>query len=334
MSFVARVLVAIALVSLTWLAWLLRNVLLLAFGAVLLGVVVGAFASQMERTGLGWRASVIVTVLAALGLVLGVGWMVGDAVTSQIEALRESFGGAIDALRRWLASQPFGARVLRLWDSSFGDGMPAGRLANMATVTISVFLDALLVTMAAVYLAAERDLYLRGVERLAPPARREVLRGGLDAAGGALVGWLKGQALSMTFVGVATWAGLSLVGAPLAGTLGLLAGLFEFVPYLGPLAAGALAVVFAFTDSPEMALWVAGVMLAVQQLESNVVTPLAQRWTVRLPPVLALFAVLVFGTLFGLRGVLLATPLMVVLMVLTRTLYVEHYLESRPLPAA
>jgi predicted PurR-regulated permease PerM len=110
--------------------------------------------------------------------------------------------------------------------------------------------------------------------------------------------------------------------------LGLVAGLLEFVPFFGPVVAGLVAVLVAFPMGPQMALYVALVMLAVQQLENHLLLPLVQRWAVELPPVLALGAVLVFGTLFGIPGVVFGTPLMVLAMVLVRMLYVEQTLEA------
>lgn len=330
MSFISRVLVTIALVALALLAWRLRQVWLIIFGAVILAVVIDAFAGLLGRIGLGHRLSVIASVVVIALTLVGLGWFVGGAVSGQFDDLRTNFGQAIESFRAWLGERPFGPRLIKLWDETVGEDLPWTRIASAAGLTLTALFNAILIVVAGIYLAVERDLYRQGLVRLAPPDRRPVAGAGLDTAAGALAGWLKGQALSMLFVGLATGTGLYLIGAPLPISLGLVAGLLEFVPYFGPFAAGALAVLFAFTDSPQTALYVALLMLAVQQMESYVVLPLAQHWTVRLPPVLALVAVLVFGTLFGIGGVLVATPMMVVFMALTKKLYIEHYLESRP----
>ncbi|MBL0419707.1 AI-2E family transporter [Ramlibacter sp. AW1] len=334
MPFVSRVLVALALGALLVLAWWLRQVGLLVFGAVIVAVIVSGAADWINRlAAMRHQLAVLVTVIVAMVLLSSLVWFIGVEVSDQVETLRDNFDDAIAKLRAWLGSQPLGSRVLSLWDRATGDGLPWPRLASAAGLTITVVLHLLLVLTAGIYLAAERRLYHDGLLRLFPVDRRDLADAALRCAGQALAGWLRGQGIAMVFVGLFTWIGLALVGAPLPVVLALLAGLLEFVPFFGPLVAGVLAVVFAFTVGPETALYVAVVMLAVQQLEAYVVTPLAQRWTVRLPPVLGLVAVLVFGTLLGLGGVLLATPMMVVLMVLVRQLYVEHYLESRPVDA-
>jgi predicted PurR-regulated permease PerM len=124
-------------------------------------------------------------------------------------------------------------------------------------------------------------------------------------------------------------AGLSLLGMPLALGLGLIAGLLEFVPFIGPIVAGLLAVLVAFAQGPMQAVWVAVLFIALQQIEGGVLVPLIQRWTVSMPPLLGLGAVIVFSALFGPLGVLFGTPLMVVLLVWVRKLYVEDVLEAR-----
>jgi len=151
----------------------------------------------------------------------------------------------------------------------------------------------------------------------------------LDACADALAGWLKGQAISMLFVGLATWIALAALGIPAPLVLGIIAGILDFVPFFGPVVSGALAILLAFTQGPRAALYVAVLVLLIQQTEAHVMVPLLQRWAVKLPPVLSLVAVVVFAGLFGVPGVLLATPLMVVAMVLVRKLYVEDLLEAQ-----
>jgi predicted PurR-regulated permease PerM len=132
----------------------------------------------------------------------------------------------------------------------------------------------------------------------------------------------------MLFVGSATALGLWLLGVPLALTIGAIAAVLAFIPFFGPIASGILAVLMAFMEGPTQALYVAGLCVAIQQIEGNLLMPFVQRWAVALPPVLGIMAAVIFGLLFGLAGVILATPLMVVAMVLVQKLYVEGVLEA------
>lgn len=110
--------------------------------------------------------------------------------------------------------------------------------------------------------------------------------------------------------------------------LGSIAGLTNFIPLVGPFLSGIPAVLIAFSPSPMDAVWTALLFVAVQQLEGNVLPPIIQKRAVSTPPVLILLAAVGFGALFGLAGVLLATPLLIVTMILVRMLYVEDVLSD------
>ena len=111
---------------------------------------------------------------------------------------------------------------------------------------------------------------------------------------------------------------------PLALAIGLISGLLAFIPFFGALVGGGLAVLVAFMEGPQTALHVLILCIAIQQVEGHVLMPLVQRWAVALPPVLGLMSTLVFGVLFGVIGVLFATPMMVVVMTWVQCLYVER----------
>jgi predicted PurR-regulated permease PerM len=146
----------------------------------------------------------------------------------------------------------------------------------------------------------------------------------LDAMSVSLRNWLKGQALGMLFVGIGTGLGLWLVGVPAAWAIGLVAGLAEFVPYLGIFIAAVPAVVLGFGQGTDTGLWTVGVLIAVQQLQGNIVMPLLQNRMVDLPPAVTIFGIIAAGILFGVPGVLLATPLTIVVLVLVRRLYLKE----------
>ena len=133
----------------------------------------------------------------------------------------------------------------------------------------------------------------------------------------------------MLCVGVVTATGLTLLGIPLALALGVLAGLLNFIPYLGPILSGGPAVLIAFTQSPADALNTLLFFVAIQNLEGYALTPMLQRRSVSIPPALGILAIVGLAALFGTYGVLFATPLLLVIMVLVRMLYVEDALGDR-----
>lgn len=332
-SFVARVITALALAGGAFALWELRSTLLLAFGGLLFAVIFSRTAKRLQGPGLSQRGGVLLTVLAMLLAAAALFWWIGGELAAQSRDLREQLPQAIETARSWLSGTALGSHAVEAIDEIRQREVPWARLAGLATLTFAAIGNFLLMVVLGIFLALEPALYRRGFLRLLPVARRDQVADALDAAGDALGSWLKGQGVSMLFVGVTTWIGLALLGVPLALILGVLAGLLDFVPFFGPIVSGLIAVLLAFMQGPETALYVALLALAIQQLEGYLLMPLVQRWAVHLPPALALISVVVAAGLFGIPGVLFATPLMVVLMVLVRKLYVEDTLEngaSRP----
>jgi predicted PurR-regulated permease PerM len=133
----------------------------------------------------------------------------------------------------------------------------------------------------------------------------------------------------MVLVGILSATGLALLGVPLALILGIIAGLLDFIPYLGPLMAGVPAVLIAFSDSPTQALYVVVLFGLIQLFEGYLMEPLIENKTVCLPPALTIVMQVLFGTLFGLAGVALATPMTAVLAVVVTMLYVQDVLGDR-----
>jgi predicted PurR-regulated permease PerM len=144
----------------------------------------------------------------------------------------------------------------------------------------------------------------------------------------ALGGWLTGMTLSALVVFLSSWAGLALLGVPLALLCGLVCGLLTFVPTIGPSAATLLPMAVALLlGSPAKMLQVLVLRLALQNAEAFVLTPLLLRRTVNLLPTVALMAQLSLGALLGLPGVLLALPLVVVLQVLGEEVLVRDVMD-------
>ena len=130
----------------------------------------------------------------------------------------------------------------------------------------------------------------------------------------------------MIMVGVLIGAGLAFIGVPSALGLGFVAGVLEFIPYLGPILSAVPALLLASTQSWEMVAWTLGLFVVVQQVENNIILPLVTGRAVDLPPAVGLIAVVAIGMLFGPLGLLLAYPLAIVVDVAVRRLYVRDAL--------
>jgi predicted PurR-regulated permease PerM len=153
----------------------------------------------------------------------------------------------------------------------------------------------------------------------------------LRASARTLRNWLVAQLIAMSAVGTLTALGLWLAGVPLAFALGLIAGLLAFIPNIGPIIAIAPALLLAFPEGLTTLLVVLAIYIGVQALESYVITPLLQQEKVSLPPALVISTQLLFGVLFGILGLMLATPIAALTMTVVKLIYVEDYLERESL---
>jgi predicted PurR-regulated permease PerM len=228
-------------------------------------------------------------------------------------------------LQARLATSPMGAAILERAQTLAPSGQAVVNAATTALAAVGGALSGFaIVLVGGLYLAAQPTLYATGVLRMIPPQVRGPAADTLDAISTSLGNWLKGQALGMLFVGVATGLGLWLVGVPAAWAIGLMGGLAEFVPYLGVLLAMIPAIILGFGQGTDVGLWTIAVLVAVQQLQGNLVMPLLQNRMVDLPPAVTIFGIIAAAILFGVAGVLLATPLTIVVLVLVRRLYLEE----------
>jgi predicted PurR-regulated permease PerM len=329
LSFLRRVMLVALVAALALTAWRLVDLLVLMFGALVVATALRMLSTRlMARLRVPERASVPLAVLMVLGGIALAGWLVGEPLADQLSGLQERLPASVDRLLAWLHGHALGQSLLNLWEAAREDSAQWARLVGFAGLTLGALGSATLMVVAGIYMALDPQLYRRGALRLLPPAHRQAVDEALQASADGLRRWLRGQALSMVFVGTTTALGLWWLDIPLALAVGLVSGLLAFIPFVGAIGGGLLAVLLAFMEGPRAALHVAILCVAIQQVEGHIVAPLVQKWTVELPPVLGLVAAVVFGVLFGLMGVFLAAPMMVVAMILVRTLYVERHLEA------
>ncbi len=240
----------------------------------------------------------------------------GESLPAAIESVRSGVM-QVDWLRSYFDEAPSLERLL-----TPGSGI-MGRITGIFSSAVGVILGGLFVLFVGIFVAANPGTYVGGALHLLAADRRERAREVLGLTGRALRWWLLGRLASMVVVGGLTLIGLLIVDIPLALILALLAGLLSFVPIVGPVLAFVPAVLVGLLEGPLTALYVAIVYLAVQVLESNLITPLIQKQAVFLPPGATLVAQFLMAVLFGWIGLFLSTPLAVVVIVLVQTLYVE-----------
>jgi predicted PurR-regulated permease PerM len=327
---------AIAVIALLLLgASLLQDVMLLVFAACLVACVLAGAASWLHhRTGIaaGWCLTAVILLLTAL--FCGGIWFDGPRIVAEGATVAESVRQQLEHLWDIWQDNP---SVLRLMPHLKDQAFPLlGHLTSLApglaSSAIGIGGDLVVIIATSIFLAAAPGVYVSGFLRLLPvpwrPRGREVMEG----LGTTLQLWFLGQFADMAVVTVLTGAGLFILGVPLALTLALIAGLFNFVPYIGALAGAIPALAVAVGQSPRAALYVAILFAVVQTLEGNIIAPLIQKRTVDLPPALTILSQTVLGTLFGVMGLILATPVTAAAMTAVRMVYVETILEKQGPP--
>jgi predicted PurR-regulated permease PerM len=326
-KWIAKAVFVTALVVAGLLIWHLSLVFIIAFAAIIVATILGIAAGLTERfTPLrgGWAKAVSWLLIAIfIGAFI---FLLGTQIAEQFRNLITEMPGMIREAGK-LIGVPDLHSVLRDRMESFAsqEGLFAG-VANITTNLVGVVSLLVLVLFAGLFLAIDPEMYRRGLLQLVPDNYYRRAEVAVDTAARALRLWLAGTLLAMLVVGVVTTAALYAIGLPSALALGIIAGILEFIPFLGPILSVVPAILVALPEGNTMVIWVAVIYLAIQQIEGNVLVPLIQHRTADLPPLLGLLSIVAATLLFGLPGVLLAVPLALVVIVLVKQLYVRDIL--------
>lgn len=325
----------IGLAALALLMWQLRSVLVLLFGAVVMGTIFRAIADPLSKhLRLPDPIAMLASVLLIVAIFVGVGWLLGKQIAAQTDALTQTLPEALGRVDQWLGSfglsHPFQAWFAQLHHSG---GTLVSRFGNWLSTASNGLANFLIVLFGGIFLAAEPGFYRTGAIKLVPPARRGLVAEAMDESDRALRLWLKGQLIAMLVIGTMTAAGLWLLGVQSWLVLGILAGFFEFIPFAGPILSAIPGVLIALVQSPELALWTLLMYVFVQHSEAYLIQPIIQQFAVDVPAVVLLFSLLAFAVLFGVIGILFAAPLTVVTYVLVKRLYIIEALDTpTPIP--
>jgi predicted PurR-regulated permease PerM len=314
----------------------IASVLLIVFAGILLAIFLRGLTRLLLRVvKMPEAIATLVVVLGLIAMIAGISTLLAPLVGDQIQELTVTLPQAFDATVGYLQNRGWGRWLLER-SPDMGEVMEQndvmGRFLGVFSTAIGAVANTLFIIAIGIYLAISPRLYWKGIVLLFPKQKRARAEEVLFTVGETLWTWLVGQLITMTIIGTMTWIGLSIIGVPLAVALGLVAGLFEFVPIIGPWAAAIPGVLIALSVSPTLGVYAAILYLVIQQIESNLVSPLVARWMVSIPPALTVTATILAAVLFGLPGMLLATPMAVAIMVMVRMVYIEGVLGDEVPP--
>jgi predicted PurR-regulated permease PerM len=199
----------------------------------------------------------------------------------------------------------------------------SGIAGSVLSSTASALGGLFVVTFIAIFFAVDPALYRDGMLHLVPHKRRRRIGEVLSGTGKVLRRWLVAQLLAMIIVGVLSTVAYLIIGVDAALALGLIAGLCEFVPFVGPVVAAVPAIAMGATESADKAMYVALAALAIQQAEEVLIVPLLMKNNLEMPPILTIMAQGAMGLAFGIVGLLVAVPLLAAVMVPVKMLYVQ-----------
>ncbi|PWL22971.1 MAG: AI-2E family transporter [Synechococcus sp. XM-24] len=324
-------LLLLSLVVLGLLAWELRWVLMVLFGAVVLAVALDVPVSWLRR---GLRLSRPVALLLVLMVLALLSWQLTDLLLPELLEQLNQLTQLVPALIARLSELLGGVSVLEGLEGRLADLITLDKLQPIGAQLIGFAGGAasgtvllLLMGLLAILLVLDPRSHQRLVLALTPAHSRPLVQNLLTESRQALGGWLAGMTLSASVVFLLTWAGLAALKVPLALLSGLICGLLTFVPTIGPTLASLLPVAVSLLISPTLAVQVIVLRLVLQNGEAFLLTPLLLSRTVNLLPTVALMAQLSLGALLGLPGVLLALPLVVVLQVFSQRVLVEQVMD-------
>jgi predicted PurR-regulated permease PerM len=309
---VQTILFTVALIAGIWLILQIKDILFLVFIAFLLMTAIYPMVMWLDRLKIPRAISTLLIYFVVLG---SLGVIVGSAVPAFV----------IQSTKLAATLPGTAARVFPYWNIDFQtiSGQIAPLSANVLSLTLGIFsniLTTFMVLIITFYFILERRRAEATLTGFLGEATGRKVTELIRITERRLGAWVRGELLLMTFVGVLTYIGLTLLHIEFALPLAIIAGLLEIVPMIGPIISSVPAVLVALAISPVLALSVAALYIVVQQLESNIFVPIVMKRSVGLSPLVTILALMIGGRLGGIGGAVLAVPSVLVLQVILTSL--------------
>jgi len=327
-SFSQKVWIAGGILSLIVVLLLLLKATFSVFMLILAGVLIAIFFRGLSgwiETKTKWNASVclVISVAGTLILIVLLFWLLGAKIQSQITELSDTLPTTIENAKAQLDKSPLGQKIVERVSSPKTQKKAEAVVQTFFKSTFGILGDLYVVLFLGIFFTASPKQYKKGMVALAPQKSQPKADEVLSKIAVNLKKWLKGKIFAMFVVFILTAIGLVIIGVPMWLTLALIAGILNFIPNFGPLIAMIPAVLIGLMQSPSTAAFVAGLYILVQITESNFITPKVQQKLINIPPALIIIAQLLISPLTGGWGLVLATPLMVIVIVLVQQLYLK-----------
>ncbi len=315
---IRMVLVALAGGAGLFLAWMAADTLLLIFAGLLFAALLDACTRGLGKLlpiGRGWNLAIVSFTIAIViaGLLVWSGFSVARQITDLLDALNRQ----LHSLERAMAALGVAPSTESGKTSSLGDLVRFlspnphqlfGEAQSAFTLAVGGIGEAVIVVLIGGFVAANPAAYRRGIVELLPLRHRQPVGSILDETAMVLRRWLIGQLAAMLFLAILTSIMLLAMHVRSPLLLGIQAGLFNFIPYLGAVVGAGPILLMALPLGTTALLITLGLYTAIHVGVGYVVMPLIQKQTVHLPPAMTLASLILFGVLFGVASVAVATP--------------------------
>jgi predicted PurR-regulated permease PerM len=347
------VVIAVVVVGLLFAIWQVRSTLLLVLASVILVVLFTMPIRFFVRRGMNRMPATVISLLGILVLLIVIMLVVLPSLLEQFAILATTVPAGIRELANqwesgqlverypWLESvQLFIQNTLQTQSldqlitevtRQLGSALSqlGGSVLPVVSGVASTLLSILIVVFLSLYFLADPRMHEQGLIKLFPLWYRDRVRQIMDRIDFTLRGWLQGQLLLMLIVGIASWVGLAAIGIEQAAALGVLAGLFSFVPNFGPIAALVPALAAGFAQGSDKILLIIVIIYGTSFLQSQIISPIVFKESINLPPVLVLVGQILAAIFFGFLGLMLAVPMTAILLVLVQEVYVKDILGDK-----
>jgi predicted PurR-regulated permease PerM len=298
------------------LIWHLAQPLLLIVGGIVFASMLDGGVRLLGRVvpiGRGWRLLIVSALVVAF-----LSWVVvfaGNQLIAQAEDLRNTVSGQIETIAAWAKTQGLTNKGFSVTEVTKELAGSLGKLTSAVSSVLGAFTSIAMIIVIGVFLAVEPHNYERGLAWMFPLQNRNQFYTTMNSIGKALRRLMAGRLLGMGIEGLMTWILLSLGGVPMAALLGLLTGLFAFLPNIGAIISGTLMILVGFSAGTQAGFWAITVYVVVHLIDGWLIMPTVAKRSVDLAPALVLSAQLLFGALFGVMGLVLADPMLAMIKV-------------------
>ncbi|WP_414622753.1 AI-2E family transporter [Calothrix sp. CCY 0018] len=321
--------------------WLIREVLLILFAAIVLAIALNEIVKILRTFGLKRGLGVAISVILLISLIFGFAWLIYfSKIPQQLNQFQIILPKFVDKVKLWNNSiMQFIPQETQNYLYNIKDFNITKHLLNWLTENfgnlfpffnqfVSIFISFLLFFILTIMLLVEPKPYRSGFIFLFPTFYRRRMNEILLICENRLVCWIKATTFTMFLISILSYIVLKIIGVPAAEINAILAGLLEVVPNIGPTLSVIPPILLVLLDEPLKAVYVFLAYLTIQQIENFIIVPLIMKSQVSLLPVITLLSVVIFSKFFGFMGVCLAVPLVIVLQVSIQEVLIKDILNS------